>query len=327
MTSATYPNHATFATGTGPREHGIGTNFVPHTGGFTPAWELGPAVPTLFDACRAAGRSSAAVVGDQCLIGVMGARDCRLALAPERRDPRRRATATRTTTSTTPTPSSSCWPRSTRVPTSSCRSSTRPTPPRTSTVPTATPRSRCTARPTRASRSVRDHLDWDDTVWIVVSDHDQETVLDPEPDRPAPGVRRARRRALRAPRGQRDGRVRRRCARRRALVARGRGRRGNRAVPPRRSRPRRLPRVVRARAHVRLHRAADRARDARRTAHLHPGGGRHRWTPRGGARRARARRVPRRSAPPTGRRRSRHCSSCPFRARPAGRCSDVASAK
>ncbi|HEU5306942.1 MAG TPA: alkaline phosphatase family protein, partial [Acidimicrobiia bacterium] len=74
MTAATYPNHATFATGAGPEAHGIGTNYVPHTGGFTPAWELGPAVPTVFDACRAAGRSSAAVVGDQCLIGVMGAR-------------------------------------------------------------------------------------------------------------------------------------------------------------------------------------------------------------------------------------------------------------
>ena len=49
------------------------TIFVPHLGGFTPAWELGPAVPTVFDACRAAGRSSAVVVGDQCLIGVMGA--------------------------------------------------------------------------------------------------------------------------------------------------------------------------------------------------------------------------------------------------------------
>jgi hypothetical protein len=31
-------------------------------------------VPTLFDACREAGRSSVAVVGDQCLIGTMGAK-------------------------------------------------------------------------------------------------------------------------------------------------------------------------------------------------------------------------------------------------------------
>jgi hypothetical protein len=29
--------------------------------------------------------------------------------------------------------------------------------------------------------TVRDHLDWDDTVWIIVSDHDQETVVEREP--------------------------------------------------------------------------------------------------------------------------------------------------
>ena len=60
MTAATYPNHASFATGAQPREHGIGTNFVPHTGGLTPAWELGPAVPTVLN--RNAVR--AALIGD-----------------------------------------------------------------------------------------------------------------------------------------------------------------------------------------------------------------------------------------------------------------------
>jgi hypothetical protein len=28
---------------------------------------------------------------------------------------------------------------------------------------------------------MRDHLDWGDTVWLIVSDHDQETVVDREP--------------------------------------------------------------------------------------------------------------------------------------------------
>src|SRR5690348_10146193 len=28
---------------------------------------------------------------------------------------------------------------------------------------------------------LREHLDWDDTVWFVVSDHDQETVVDRAP--------------------------------------------------------------------------------------------------------------------------------------------------
>jgi arylsulfatase A-like enzyme len=73
MTSATYPNHATFSTGTEPRRHGIVTNWVPEPGRVVPAWKLGPRVPTLFDACRTAGRTTAAVFGDQHLVGVMGA--------------------------------------------------------------------------------------------------------------------------------------------------------------------------------------------------------------------------------------------------------------
>ncbi|MEY2434668.1 MAG: hypothetical protein QOC92_4393 [Acidimicrobiaceae bacterium] len=74
MTSATYPNHATFATGVDPLVHGLLANWVVVDGRPRPANEVGPAVPTIFDACRKAGRSSAAVVGDQHLIGVMGAR-------------------------------------------------------------------------------------------------------------------------------------------------------------------------------------------------------------------------------------------------------------
>lgn len=74
MTSATYPNHATFATGVDPIEHGLLANWIVHEERPRPAYHVGPAVPTIFDACRAAGRSSAAVVGDQHLIGVMGAK-------------------------------------------------------------------------------------------------------------------------------------------------------------------------------------------------------------------------------------------------------------
>jgi hypothetical protein len=74
MTSATYPNHATFATGVDPTVHRLLANWVVVDGMPRSANEVGPAVPTIFAACRAAGRSSAAVVGDQHLIGVMGAR-------------------------------------------------------------------------------------------------------------------------------------------------------------------------------------------------------------------------------------------------------------
>src|SRR5262245_22360868 len=73
MTSATYPNHATFATGAQPQHHGIVSNWIPESSGVVPAWQRGTRVPTLFDACAAAHRTSAAVFGDQHLVGVMGA--------------------------------------------------------------------------------------------------------------------------------------------------------------------------------------------------------------------------------------------------------------
>ncbi len=180
MTAATYPNHATFATGTGPREHGIATNYVPRTGGFTPAWEIGPAVPTLFDACRAAGRSTAAVVGDQCLIGVMGARTA-----------------------------DSHWPPNGEIPVDARRDAhdyiddvdtvvellaavdARPdlvvsqlnAPDTAAHVHGPDSDAAFAAYHETDARlaTVRDHLDWNDTVWIVVSDHDQETVVNREP--------------------------------------------------------------------------------------------------------------------------------------------------
>jgi arylsulfatase A-like enzyme len=71
MTAATYPNHATFVTGALPATHGLLANLVPTDTGVVPAYLLGPAAPTLFDACRAAGLASACVVGDQHLIGAM----------------------------------------------------------------------------------------------------------------------------------------------------------------------------------------------------------------------------------------------------------------
>ena len=73
MTSATYPNHATFATGAPPLDHGVVANWVVHEGRARPSYDIGPATPTIFDACRTAGRSSVAVLGDQNLIGIMGA--------------------------------------------------------------------------------------------------------------------------------------------------------------------------------------------------------------------------------------------------------------
>lgn len=74
LSASTYPNHATFVTGVDPLVHGILTSNVRVDGELRPAQEVGPAAPTLFDHCRAAGLRSAGVFGDQNLVGVCGAR-------------------------------------------------------------------------------------------------------------------------------------------------------------------------------------------------------------------------------------------------------------
>src|SRR3954454_19955554 len=68
MTSATYPNHAPFATGAGPVGHRLPANWVVTAGGPQPAHMVGPAVPTLIEVFDG---PTAAVVGDQHLVGVM----------------------------------------------------------------------------------------------------------------------------------------------------------------------------------------------------------------------------------------------------------------
>lgn len=73
MTAATYPNHATFVTGVSAVEHAVMTNRVWRDDLWVPAAMVGPAAPTLFEACRAEGRSSVAIVGDHSLVGVCGA--------------------------------------------------------------------------------------------------------------------------------------------------------------------------------------------------------------------------------------------------------------
>jgi hypothetical protein len=73
MPTSTYPNHATFVTGVAPARHGVVANEIPTEAGPLPSWERGPSVPTLFDAVRAGGGSSAAVFGDHNLVGVTAA--------------------------------------------------------------------------------------------------------------------------------------------------------------------------------------------------------------------------------------------------------------
>ncbi|MEP6658627.1 MAG: alkaline phosphatase family protein [Acidimicrobiales bacterium] len=73
MTSATYPNHASFVTGVDVDGHGIYANDVAGGGERRLADLVGPATPTIFDALKAAGRTSSCVVGDHHLIGAMAA--------------------------------------------------------------------------------------------------------------------------------------------------------------------------------------------------------------------------------------------------------------
>lgn len=73
LPASTYPNHATFVTGTGRRGHGIYANEVLVRGEWAAAGRVGPVVPTIFEHLGGAGWESAAVFGDPELVGVCGA--------------------------------------------------------------------------------------------------------------------------------------------------------------------------------------------------------------------------------------------------------------
>jgi predicted AlkP superfamily pyrophosphatase or phosphodiesterase len=73
LTSATYPNHASFVTGTDAVGHGLYANHVVRDGRVRRAHDVGPSSRTLFDACRDASRTAVAVFGDHHLVPVMGA--------------------------------------------------------------------------------------------------------------------------------------------------------------------------------------------------------------------------------------------------------------
>jgi hypothetical protein len=177
MTSATYPNHATFVTGVAPRAHGIVTNWVPQTGRVVPAWELGPAVPTLFDAARAAGRSSAAVFGDQCLVGVTDARAADAHWPPNGEPPagvRRDAHDYIDDRDTIMELVAALDARPDLLVSQLNAPDTA--------AHVFGPDSEAALDCYRATDALlgvaREHVDWDDTVWIVVSDHDQEPLDD-----------------------------------------------------------------------------------------------------------------------------------------------------
>lgn len=73
MSSATYPNHATFVTGLEPVDHRVMVNQVWNGSEFVGSNLVGPIGETVFEAARRAGVSTAAILGDHKLVGVMGA--------------------------------------------------------------------------------------------------------------------------------------------------------------------------------------------------------------------------------------------------------------
>ncbi len=175
MTSATYPNHATFSTGTDPSRHGIVTNWVPESGRVVPAWERGCDVPTIFDACRRAGRSSAAVLGDHHLVGVMGAAAADQHWPPAGTPPRGVELDALGYLHDDHTAPQLC---------AALAGGPDLVVAQLNGPDTAAhwygPDAEGAFDGYRATdawlAAVRDALDWDDTVWIVVSDHDQEPV-------------------------------------------------------------------------------------------------------------------------------------------------------
>ena len=220
-------------------------------------------------------------MGDQCLIGVMGALNHRRALAPERWIPDDTATATRTTTSTTSTPSWGLRRSSRQRPDLVVSQLNTPTP-----QPCARPRQRGPRSPrtTDTNTATRSSCATTSTGTTPCGSSCPITTRRPSSTTSRSTLRPRSRIAgwtcSPCPKG-RDRRLRRRRDRRGTVRTPGGGRRGNRSVPPRRPRPRGVSGVVRARAHVRVRRTAHRARDPRWPAHPHAGGGGDRWPPAG----------------------------------------------
>lgn len=175
MTSATYPNHATFSTGTAPVHHGIVTNWVPEPGRVVPAWKRGVRAPTLFDACRRAGRTSAAVVGDQHLVGVMGATAADHHWPPGGAPPAGVGLDVMGYLLDADTAAELCAV----VDAGPDLVVAQLNGPDTAAHVHGPDDDAALAGYRDTDEwltAVGEHLDWDDTVWIIVSDHDQETV-------------------------------------------------------------------------------------------------------------------------------------------------------
>ena len=181
MTSATYPNHATFSTGTEPRDHGVVTNWVPEPGRVVPVVEVATARP---DAVRRVPGRRALERG-----GPRRSASRRASWAPRRptgtghptESRRAERGSTRWATSTTATLSSKSFDALDAAPDLLVSHLNGPD----TAAHLFGPDSEgawAGYRDTDAQLAVmREHIAWDDTVWILVSDHDQENVSVREP--------------------------------------------------------------------------------------------------------------------------------------------------
>lgn len=72
LASSTYPNHASFSTGTDVAAHRIFTNKVWNGHEYVCSSTIGPVGETIFTRAKDAGISTAAITGDQTMVGCMG---------------------------------------------------------------------------------------------------------------------------------------------------------------------------------------------------------------------------------------------------------------
>jgi hypothetical protein len=145
-----------------------------------PAWELGPGVPTLFDACRAAGHASAGVFSDQCLVGVMGATAADVHWPPDGTPPpdARRDAHGYIVDEDTMVELVRALDTGPDLLVSQLNA-----PDTAAHVYGPDSEAALAAYLATDARlvEIREHLAWDDTVWIIVSDHDQEPVDNRDP--------------------------------------------------------------------------------------------------------------------------------------------------
>jgi len=178
LSTATYPNHATFATGLMPAEHGVLVNRVWDGDGFVSASDIGPRGDTVFTKARDAGRSTGIVVGDHHLVGVMGGFAADQHWPPEGRrpdvalDPFRYAADSAVIEAVDETDvlaADLAIVHFNEPDTAAHRFG-----------PDSTELSECVRSTDQALGQLLDRVrsHWDDTVVIVVSDHDQELVTE-----------------------------------------------------------------------------------------------------------------------------------------------------